>query len=422
MPKPLTLHSAGRGLLLLGAALTLTACGLFSGRDLAEESDAPEEPVAFERVTFADLPGWEADDPSVALEAFRRSCARFATLPDTRRLNGHAIYGTVGDWREVCATATDDAAERAPRTFFESAFVPYAVGAGPDRTGLFTGYYEPQLRGALEPDETYAYPLLGRPDDLVMVDLSRFREDLKGRRIAGRVVEGRLDPYPSRAEILDGALPREDLAIAWVDDPVDAFFLQIQGSGRLLMPDGGVMRVGYAAQNGHPYTAIGRELVRSGAMALEDVTMQSIREWLEANPGPAAEAIMNANASYVFFTELNIEDPALGPLGGQGVPLTPGRSLAVDHTDHAYGAPVWLTTTLPPEIPAEGSEPKPFRRLMIAQDTGGAIRGPVRGDVFFGFGPRAEDLAGRMKQEGRMWVFLPRTLTPPGAMAEAAAP
>jgi membrane-bound lytic murein transglycosylase A len=238
-----------------------------------------------------------------------------------------------------------------------------------------------------------------------MVDLGRFRPDLKGKRIAGKVVDGSLVPYPDRREIEAGALSGRKLEIVWVDDPVGAFFLHVQGSGRVRLADGGELRLGYAAQNGHPYTAIGRELIDRGELRSEDVSLQTIRAWLEAHPGQARE-LMERNASYVFFQQVKGE----GPLGAQGVPLTPGRSLAVDLNFVPLGVPLWLVAGAP--SPLEGEPDRKLRRLVVTQDTGGAIRGPIRGDVFWGFGEEAEAIAGRMKHRGRYWMLLPKTLTP----------
>jgi membrane-bound lytic murein transglycosylase A len=226
---------------------------------------------------------------------------------------------------------------------------------------------------------------------------------MKGERIAGRVIDGRLRPYEDRARIEGGALKGRDLEMVWVDDAVDAFFLHIQGSGRVVMEDGSVMRVGYAGQNGHPYVAVGRELIARGVLTKENVSMQSIREWLRANPGEAA-GLMNKNPSFVFFRPLDGE----GPQGAQGVALTPGRSLAVDRSFVPYGLPVWLDA----QDPLDGAAR--LRRLMVAQDTGGAIRGPVRGDVFWGHGDDAELRAGKMKSPGRYHLLIPRTVTPIG--------
>ena len=285
----------------------------------------------------------------------------------------------------------------AARAFFERWFVPHLASAGRRAGGLFTGYYEPELNGSRVRSDRYAVPIYVKPSDLVSVDLGLFRRSLKGERIAGRLVDGRLTPYASRAEIEAGRLRGRELELVWVDDAVDAFFLHIQGSGRIALVGGGMLRIGYAASNGHPYTAIGGQLIGRGAIAREDMSMQSIRSWLAANPDEAV-ALMNTNASFVFFRELDGE----GPLGTQGVVLTPGRSLAVDRRFVALGLPIWLDTTDPldPE--------KPLRRLLVAQDTGGAIRGAVRGDIFWGHGLDAAARAGRMRQTGRYFVLLPR--------------
>ena len=283
--------------------------------------------------------------------------------------------------------------------------MPYRVAAG-SGAGLFTGYYEPQLRGSRTRRGPYQTPLYGVPGDLVNVDLGLFRENLKGQRIVGKVTDGRLIPYPPRAEIESVGLGQA-VPILFVDDPIDAFFLQIQGSGRILLEDGTVVRGVYAAQNGRPYTAIGAVLVRRGELSLEEVSMQSIRAWLVAHPAEAQE-IMNANASYVFFAEQPIGDPSLGAAGAQGVPLTPEASLAVDPTVHALGVPVWLETTAPD--PDATKPNRIFHRLLVMQDTGGAIRGPVRGDVYWGYTADAGSIAGRMRSEGRMTVLLPRSV------------
>ncbi|HSK38605.1 MAG TPA: MltA domain-containing protein [Arenibaculum sp.] len=363
----------------------------------------PEKPAArltLEPASFADIEGWAEDDHLGAAQALARSCGKLSGLPSDRPLG---MAGTVGEWAAPCAAlATLPGDDRnAARGFFETWFVPWAAGDNGEREGLFTGYYEPELRGSLEESARYRVPLHRRPADLVMVDLGEFRENLKGERIAGRVVDGRLRPFEDRARIEAGALYGKELELLWVDDPVDAFFLQIQGSGRVVLEDGRVVRVGYAGQNGHPYVAIGRDLVAMGEFTREEVSMQSIRAWLEAHPERAAE-LMNRNPSYVFFRELDGE----GPIGAQGVPLTPGRSLAVDRSFVPYGVPVWLDA----EDPLEPG--RRVRRLMVAQDTGGAIRGPVRGDVFWGYGAEAELRAGKMKSRGRYFLLLPRSVAP----------
>jgi membrane-bound lytic murein transglycosylase A len=292
--------------------------------------------------------------------------------------------------------------DAAARTFFENWFAPYAVSDSGTMDGLFTGYYEASLDGARTPSARYATPLHLRPGDLVTVDLGAFRDDLKGERIAGQVVGGKLTPYHDRAAISAGALDGKDLEVVWVDDPVDAFFLHIQGSGRVALDDGSEIRVGYAAQNGHAYTAVGRVLIAEGEVSREAMSMQVIRSWLAANPD-RAQALMNQNRSYVFFASLDGD----GPLGAQGVALTPGRSLAVDRRFLPLSVPLWLDITAPAEnAPGE----RTLRRLVIAQDTGGAIRGPVRGDLFWGHGEAAANIAGRMKGHGRYYLLLPRTV------------
>jgi membrane-bound lytic murein transglycosylase A len=289
----------------------------------------------------------------------------------------------------------------AARRFLESRFRPWSVRNHSNPVGLFTGYYEPLLHGSRKRHGSYTVPLYGRPPELVTVDLGRFRDDLKGKRIAGSVKDGALVPYPDRKAIDEGALAGRKLEIVWVDDPVEAFFLEVQGSGRVQLEEGGEIRIGYAAQNGHAYASIGKALIQRGALRADTVSMQSIRAWLKAHPQETA-GVLEKNASYIFFQEMKGE----GPMGAEGVPLTPGRSLAIDLRYLPLGVPVWITGRAP--APREGDPDQKLHRLLIAQDTGGAIRGPVRGDVFFGFGPEAEGMAGRMKHRGKMWVLLPR--------------
>ncbi len=352
-------------------------------------------------VGYGDLAGWRDDDHGAALIALVRSCARFAKLPDDRAVGPDGLAGTIADWRDLCAAATG--ARSAPRAFFEAWFVPFkATDRGRDE-GLFTGYYEPLLHGALAASARYATPLYGRPDDLVTVELGAFDDELKGKRIAGRVVGGKLRLYESRAEITAGALDGRARPIAWVDDPVDAFFLHVQGSGRVQLDDGGMLRVGYAAANGRDYVSIGRVLIERGALSREEVSLQTIRAWLAAHPDEARQ-LLDQNPSFVFFRKLEGD----GPIGAQGVALTAMRSLAIDRKFLPLGAPVWLDITVPDADPA--APDRPLRRLLVAQDTGGAIKGPLRGDVFWGFGADAESIAGRMKHRGRLYLLLPRAV------------
>ncbi len=378
--------------LFLFLTLVVTGC----------EEKPRQDKLTLKPAKFSDLQGWDQDAQSAAVEALLKSCKRILLKPDTARFGVMEQAGTYADWKPSCEALMQlgqPVDDQSARAYFENYFQPVQVRAGKEENGLFTGYYEAQLHGSLTKQGPFQTPLYARPDDLVMVNLGEFRPGLKGQRIAGRVQEGRLRPYENRSDIVAGNWPHNDKALVWVDSPVDAFFVQIQGSGIVELTDGSTMRIGYAGQNGHPYYAIGRELIKREALTKETVSMQSIRTWLEHNPEEAAE-VLNTNASYVFFRKLDDE----GPLGGEGVALTAGRSLAVDRTQIPYGAPLWLEA----QPPKEGQQP--LQRLMIAQDTGGAIRGAVRGDVFWGYGADAEYKAGHMKSEGRYWIFLPKTL------------
>lgn len=379
----------GFGAFVLAVVATLAACQI-----------APPAPrLVLTPARFSDLPGWNTDRQGDALVALKRSCARITTLPDGREIGPDGMAGTVTSWRGPCEQALrlDPEDHASARSFFEREFTPLIATDNGMSDGLFTGYYEPELRGARAPGGRYTVPLHGRPADLVTVDLGQFREEWHGKSITGQLNGGTLRPYPTRAEIEAGALKNAQSEIVWVDDPVDAFFLQIQGSGRILFEDGSMMRVGYIAQNGRPYVAIGRALIARGALTRETVSMQSIRAWLTGHPADAA-AVMNTNTSYIFFRVLD----GNGPVGSEGVALTPGRSIAVDRAFLAMGLPVWLDA----EDPLEPD--RRLQRLLIAQDSGGAIRGPVRGDVFWGHGAEAADRAGRMRSRGRYWILLPR--------------
>jgi membrane-bound lytic murein transglycosylase A len=380
-----------RRLALLALAVLLAACG---------PKPKPPDRLTLAAVDFADLPGWESEEPAAALAAFRRSCAALGKLAPTAPLGPEALAGTAEDWREPCAAAAAaEPGEEAARRFFADAFLPFRLANNDDPVGLFTGYYEAELHGSRIREGRFATPLLKRPRDLVMVELGLFRPAWRGERIAGRVEAGQLKPYDSRAAIEGGSLAGRNLELLWVDDPVDAFFLEIQGSGRILLPDGAVVRVGYDGQNGQPYVPIGRLLAERGALPREAVSMQSIRGWLAAHP-EEAPALLRENPSYVFFREVSGD----GPIGAEGVVLTAGRSLAVDRGFLPLGVPLWLDAE---DAAAPGGR---LRRLVVAQDTGGAIRGPVRGDVFWGYGKDAAERAGMMKDRGSYYMLLPRSL------------
>ncbi|MDF2367340.1 murein transglycosylase A [Sneathiella sp.] len=391
-------RKTGAGLVLI--ALLLVAIGIwyFQVKPPAEDS------LLLEKTDFASLPGWEEEDFTGFFPAFLKSCVKIINLPETREMGGIGLAGTAGDWQPLCAAAMalppDD---KIRRRFFEENFAPFQILNNEEKSGLFTGYYEASLTGSREKKPPYLTPLYLRPPELVMVDLGRFREELKGQRIAGKVVGGDLLPYPDRTGIEMGALADRELELVWVDSDIDAFFLHIQGSGLVEMEDGSELRVGYAAQNGHPYFAIGRDLIEKGYVPREEMSMQAIRTWLEENPDKATE-LMQKNASFVFFRELTTG----GPIGAQGVELTPERSLAVDRKWLPLGVPLWLATDVAPA--SSPAEVEKFARLMMAQDTGGAIVGPVRGDVFWGHGDYAYDMSGGMKSKGELWILLPNAL------------
>ena len=352
------------------------------------------------RVVFSDLPGWKDNDLRGVKDAFAKSCGEFAKTDPAKPMGGAGYAGTFGDWQKVCNTPIPGQTVEGPRDFFEKNFVPYSVTGGPTPAGLFTGYYEPEITGSRTRQGKYQTPVYGLPSDLISVDLGAFRPNLKGERIAGRVQGQALVPYDTRADIEQKGVPAAKI-LFYAEDPVAVFFLQIQGSGRVRFDDGSMARVAYAGQNGQIYTAIGAVLIRQGALTRENVSLQTIRDWLKANPDKAAD-VMNTNASFVFFKELPLGNPALGAIGSENVQLTPGNSLAVDLRLHALGVPMYLSTTTPDNAP--------FNEIMIAQDTGGAIRGAVRGDVFWGTGAAAEDRAGKMKQTGKLFVLLPKSV------------
>ncbi|MFT5485492.1 MAG: membrane-bound lytic murein transglycosylase A [Paracoccaceae bacterium] len=373
----------------LGIAIVVSACTQTPATKSPDTADTP----SFRDVPFSALPGWASDRHAAAIPALIRSCPPM----EKRGVKG---FGSAAVWQSICVEARTlpPGDDRAARAFFERRFAPAAVSGRDGRDGLITGYFEPELQGTRKRQARFDVPLHVRPPDLVAVDLGRFSKELKGKRIAGRVVQGRLIPYHNRGQIEGGALRGKKLELVWVDDAADAFFLHIQGSGRIRLRDGSVLRVGYAGTNGQAYTAIGRELIARGEIPRERMSMQAIRKWMGANPLAGAK-LMRTNKSYVFFRELT----GPGPIGAQGVALTPERSIAIDRGILPLGLPVWMDTVLP------DAAVTPYRRLMVAQDTGGAIKGAVRADVFWGPGTRAAQMAGSMKSPGRYWFLRPRS-------------
>jgi membrane-bound lytic murein transglycosylase A len=378
----------------LGAGLGLALLALAGCSGSEASGMTATAPVGPENsLSFNDLEGWSSGGQALSLGAFRRSCTRILKLNHDDLLDrktGNPLYGEAGDWRAACAAAAavgpgDDAARR----YFESHFIPVSLAAEGSGKSLFTGYYEPEMKGALHRGGVYQTPIIGFPPEFAAA------------RRAGKAL-------PTRSEIEDMLARGEldpGLALVWLADPVDAFFLHVQGSGRVVLEDGRTVRLAFAAKNERPYTSIGKLLIEDGAIPRDEVSMQTIRAWLESHPD-AVRPLLRRNDSYIFFKMLTA-DPSLGPPGAEQVNLTPRRSLAVDRSLHPLGALFWLDTTAP--VP-HGAGEEPFRQLMVAQDTGTAIRGLQRGDVFWGPGAEAADIAGRMKQPGELIALLPRNL------------
>jgi membrane-bound lytic murein transglycosylase A len=352
-------------------------------------------------VAFRELPGWADDTLADAWPAFIEGCSVLL-----------AQAATASTWQEPCAAATnlDPRDTAAVRAFFERHFTAYqALTSDGQDAGLVTGYYEPLLHGSRVRSERNRYPLYAPPDDLLTVDLAELYPELKDKRLRGRVDGKRVVPYWPRADIEGGRVPLEGKALVFVDDPVEAFFLQIQGSGRVQLDEGGVMRVGYADQNGRPFRSVAGVLIDRGQLSADGASMQAIKQWARQHPD-AVPALLDENPSYVFFREVTLDSaaPIDGPIGAFGIPLAAGRAIAVDPRSIPLGAPVFLATTWP-------LSSRPLQRLVLAQDTGGAIRGPLRVDFFWGFGDDAGFEAGRMKQAARLWLLWPKDAVPPRA-------
>ena len=352
-------------------------------------------------VAWADLAGWSDDDHLQAYKAFRLSCKPISALrkpPAEPKALGTSL-------RDPCRAAraanlSDGARARA---FFEEHFLPLRISRVGEDDGFVTGYYEPVIDGSRTPTDVYTVPVYRRPSNLFV---RGFRQSAVGLPNKGQVFRkiGRrkLVPYYDRAEIEDGAIAGRGLEICWLKSQTDLLFAQIQGSARVRLEDGSTLRINYDAHNGYPYTAVGRVLIDRGIIPKEQMSMQKIREWMEQNPDGARE-LRRQNRSYVFFREVTLSDKDEA-VGAQGVPLTPGRSIAVDKALHVYGTPFFIEG----ELPIESEQSKtPFRRLMIAQDTGSAITGPARVDIFFGSGDDAGARAGDIRHAGDVVVFLP---------------
>lgn len=365
----------------------------------ARTSDLAKRNVTFEALAFSDLPGWDADDHLAAFKAFARSA------PSLRKAGAAPDKTKAADPRLVAIAqlAADGAAEvntpRAAKAFFESHFDPFRV-VHDGAEGLLTGYYEPVLAGSRTPQGPYRIPVFRRPPDLVNLVREEERGALADAPTHARKTANGIEPFSTRADIESGALAGQDLEFLWLTDPVDAFFMHVQGSGRIRLPDKSTIRITYDGKNGHPYTSIGRVLIDAGHFKPEDMTLAALKTWLAADEERGRKT-MQENRSFIFFRELEKEED--GPLGALEIPLSEGRSLAVDTAFHALGTPVYVTV---PTLRPWGAHS--FQRLMIAQDVGSAIRGPERGDIYFGSGDEAGRLAGGTKHHGRFVLLLPK--------------
>lgn len=406
--RPLSVVVAAAAILAL-----LALAGCKRAPTPGEEAEQPEGLRLF-ATGFDALSGWADNDPRRALAAWRRSCVRIekadgagafyiiAPKDGIRPPN----FGPAAEWQKLCRDLQRQSrfeSDASARRWVEERFRPYRVESRDGPEGLFTGYFEPELDGAHKRDAVNKYPVYQRPGDLVMVDLGEFRPELKGDSIAGRVDQGRLRPYDTRRDIDGGALDGRAEPIAWVRDPVSLFFLHIQGSGRIRFDNGQALRIGYAGHNGYKYVSVGAILRERG---VTELTSDAIADWLRRHPDDAP-AIMQQNARFIFFRKIEGD----GPIGAEGTALTAGHSLAVDPAYLPYGAPLWLETTRP-------NGGGPMNRLMIAQDTGAAIKGVVRGDIFWGTGAEIGREAGAMKNRGRYHILLPAAVKPyPAEMA-----
>lgn len=351
---------------------------------------------------FRDLPRWQQDQTHIAFSAFQSSCQAILKKRPNATFGFMHAAGKVQAWQTICrkASVLTSPSDEEARNFFEKWFTPYAVMDDNHPYGLFTGYYLPLLRANLQRTAYYAVPVYGLPHDLLEISVTTNRK-APFHTVVRQIRNGYLYPYPDRAAINRGAIAYSAPVLMWIHNPIDLFFAQIQGSATVLLPNHEKLVLGFAGHNGRPYTSIGRLLVDKGALTPDTVSMQTIRAWLSQHPFQAL-SLLNANQSYVFFHIM----PIHFPVGTESVPLTPKRTLAVDSRFIPLGAPIWLSTVIPKDV--KKNEYLYYHHLMIAQDTGSAIKGVVRGDVFWGDDDNADFLAGNMKSPGQYWVLLPK--------------
>jgi len=388
--------------------LFIAASGTITVARGAETDPIRFPDTQYEPVEWSDLDGWAGDDHAAAFSTFLASCRALTVTKQRPAGRGSRIFDALKDICNVAFGAIpldDDGA----RKFFEDNFRPLRINRLGDTDGFLTGYYEPIIEGSRVPTGQFTAPLYRRPPNLVVSGRRKLGDAFpsKGVKVGRRVGRRKIVPYYDRGEIEDGALDGWHLEICWLHSPVDVLFAQIQGSARIRLEDGTILRVNYDSHNGWPYVPVGKVLIDRGYLTKDSVSMQSIRDWMDANPGIAKD-VRRANKSYVFFriTDLATEDEAIG---AEGVPLVPGRSIAVDHALHVYGMPFFIDADLP--IANEKVATK-FRRLVFGQDTGSAIVGPARADIYFGAGDEAARIAGRIKNPGDFMMLIPRQLDP----------
>lgn len=353
------------------------------------------------KASFKKLPDWQHANHVPALQAFQKSCADILKQDPEKYFGNSSQNGKNAEWQTICQAALHlkHQNKQTARTFFEKWFQPYSVKNIFQKQGMFTGYYLPLIHASFERSDQYNVPVYGMPKDLVKLNLGDFQPGLHGQAVIARLTNHTLQPYPDRGAIVNGAIEGAAPVLVWADNSVDVFFAHIQGSALVELPNKKVYLLSYAGTNGRPYTAIGKVLVDKKQLSKENVSMQAIRDWLMQHE-EERDGILAYDASYVFFTL----SPLNEPVGTAQVALTPERSLAVDLRYIPLGAPIWLDTV----VPKQDAERTPFRQLLIAQDSGGAIRGVVRGDVFWGAGEGAAFTAGHMKSPGQYWLLLPR--------------
>ncbi|WP_370980808.1 murein transglycosylase A [Agaribacterium sp. ZY112] len=376
----------------------ITACHQSSEQVDERENQAQ---IELKETSFENLPNWQHDDLSAALLSFKQSCIKISTtnqeLPLLSQITINTEINTHLALQKACQKAKQvQIKPDLARQFFEHNFQPWLIRSDNKEQGLFTGYYEASVNASYNQSAKYSSPIRKKPKDLVTVDLGLFKPELAGQNLVGQVVNSRLQPYQERKDI-EASHTDDDEVLLWLDSAVDKFFLQIQGSGLAELDNGNLVRIAYAGNNGHNYSAIGKPLLQRGELSKESISMQSIKAWLNHHPEQAKQ-LMNTNKRYIFFRE----HAGMGPIGAQDVELSAERSLAIDPSYYAYGLPFFVDL----EHPQKGSNN--IQKLVIAQDTGSAIKGPLRGDFFWGHGLAAEENAGKMKSLGKAWVLLPK--------------